>query len=260
MKPVMHRILTLLMMLWAAPGLAQVPDNLAQAGLVPGWRSGDVHMAGLQLQMAPGWHTYWRAPGDAGIPPGFNWSGSQNLAAVEVRFPVPEVHEANGTRSIVYHDQVIFPLVITPSDPTRPVRLRGEIDIGVCEDICVPLRLELRGTLPVGGRKDQRLARALQDRPAEGGPMGCDIAPISDGLRVVTHADVAPLKGRETVVIEAGGGDIWVSPAEVTRNGRALSAEVEMVAPSGKPFALARGDLRMTVLAGGHAVELRGCR
>lgn len=260
MKSAMRRILTVMMLALAAPAAAQVPDDLAQGAIVTGWRADGVHLAGLRLDLAPGWHTYWRAPGDVGIPPSFNWSGSQNLAAVEVRFPVPQVYEANGTRSIVYYDQVTFPLVITPRDPSQPVVIRGEIEIGVCEDICVPVQLDVRGALPAGGRKDPALAAALADRPESGGAMGCEITPISDGLQVVAQADLAPARGPETVVVEAGNGEIWVSPAEVTRKGRALSAAVEMVAPSGKPFALARNDLRMTVFAAGGAVEMRGCR
>ncbi|MCV6594013.1 MAG: protein-disulfide reductase DsbD family protein [Silicimonas sp.] len=255
----MRAILFLVFCILSAPVFAQAPSDLARAGLVPGWRDDATHVAGLTLQVAPGWHTYWRAPGDAGIPPSFNWSGSRNLAHVEVRYPVPEVYHANGTRSIVYHDQVTFPLIVTPRDPSKPVRLRGEIDIGVCEEICVPVRLEVRGNLPAPGRRDAALAAALKDRPRAAGAMTCDIAPIADGLRVTLRSDLAPLAGDEVAVVEAGSGEIWVSPADLTRKGRALTAVVEMVAPSGKPFALARSDLRMTLFAAGRAVELRGC-
>ena len=80
----------------AAPVSAQMPDTLAEAEIAPGWREGNTHVAGLTIRLAPGWKTYWRAPGDAGIPPGFNWSGSSNVAGVRVQFPVPSVFTQSG--------------------------------------------------------------------------------------------------------------------------------------------------------------------
>ena len=87
---------------------------MPEPDVVTGWRDGATHVAGLTIRMAPGWHTYWRAPGDAGIPPDFNWSGSANVRDVRVHFPVPEVFEDNGLRSIGYMDQVTFPLLVRP--------------------------------------------------------------------------------------------------------------------------------------------------
>ena len=84
-------VIVALCCLFAGPALSQMPDNLARAEISPGWREGYSHVAGLTIRLAPGWKTYWRAPGDAGIPPSFNWSGSKNVADVRVQFPVPEV-------------------------------------------------------------------------------------------------------------------------------------------------------------------------
>ena len=65
------------------PAQAQVPDSVAEIGIVPGWRDSDGrHVAGLSIRLAPGWKTYWRSPGEGGIPPVFNWSGSSNISGV----------------------------------------------------------------------------------------------------------------------------------------------------------------------------------
>ena len=69
---------------------AQMPENVAESRILTGWRDANgTHYAALEIMLAPGWKTYWRTPGDAGIPPQFNWSGSENLSAVGVSYPVP---------------------------------------------------------------------------------------------------------------------------------------------------------------------------
>jgi DsbC/DsbD-like thiol-disulfide interchange protein len=78
------------------------------------------HMAAVELQLAPGWKTYWRSPGDAGIPPSFDWSGSENVKSVRLHWPAPEVFEANGMQTIGYHERLVLPVEITPR--TRRVR------------------------------------------------------------------------------------------------------------------------------------------
>ncbi len=244
----------------AAPGLAQVPDELAHADLNAGWRDGHTHMAGLTIRLAPGWKTYWRVPGEAGIPPAFNWSGSSNVAAVNVHFPVPEVFEQSGMRSIGYVGQATFPLKVRTRDAAAPARLRGEVDIGVCAEVCVPVTLQVRADLPVRGSFDHALAASLEDGPESGGRMGCDFLPATDGLRLVATTTLPDPGGEEIAVIETGDPQVWVSSPVLRREGARLQAEVEIVPPSGRPFALERTDVRMTVLSAGRAIEMAGCR
>ena len=247
------------LMCLGTPALSQIPNDLARAEMAPGWRDGTTHVAGLTIRMAPGWKTYWRAPGEAGIPPGFNWSGSSNVAGVDVRFPVPEVYEAHGMRSIGYSDQVTLPLVIRARDPSKPITLRGEIRIGVCEEICVPVSLEVETQLPASGARDGRLVALLNDQPDKGGALTCQITPIADGLRLSAAVSLPDMPGEEIAVIETGDPEVWVSSPKLTRKNDQLHADVELVAPTAKPFALARADVRMTVIAGGRAVEMLGC-
>lgn len=237
----------------------QVPSDVARADLDAGWRQDGVHVAGLNIRLAPGWKTYWRAPGDAGIPPQFNWSGSTNVASVKVQYPVPEVMDQNGIRSIGYHDGVMFPLWIETHDPNAPIQLRGEIEIGVCEEICIPMTLHVSGNLKNAGRRGGALAVSIGDRPRIAEGMTCVIRPIEDGLRLTARVALPPTQGDQVAVIETGNPEVWVSAPTVSRDGDILVADVEMVPPSAQPFALARSDVRMTVLSGGQAVEMLGC-
>src|SRR6056297_1113481 len=94
-----------LALLAAAPASAHaeaaMPADVVRAEVLPGWTTGaGTRMAALRLTLAPGWKTYWRAPGDAGIPPAFDWSGSRNLKGVAFHWPAPDVFQSYGIRTI----------------------------------------------------------------------------------------------------------------------------------------------------------------
>lgn len=250
----------------AMPAQATTQDDVLAAELLSGWqtRSG-THMAALRMRLAPEWKTYWRSPGDTGIPPLFDWSRSENLQGARIHWPVPDVFHLNGMQTIGYRERVVIPVEVTPIDPSRPVVLRARIDLGVCRDICMPAVVELEALLDVPGAPDPEINAALADRPAtapEAGLSGiaCSVEPIEDGLKVTAVMDLpAPRSRDETVVFEPGRPDIWVAEAQSRRQGDRLVAVTEMVGPSGAPFALDRSAMTLTVLAGGEAVEIRGC-
>ncbi|AGI65949.1 hypothetical protein OAN307_c01820 [Octadecabacter antarcticus 307] len=261
-----YKIFTSILALCVAPpALAGPADGIVELEVLIGWRTDNgTHMAGLQLRLAPGWKTYWRTPGDGGIPPRFGWLGSQNLAAAAFHWPVPEVFDQNGMRSIGYTNVVVIPVEMTLNDPNTPAQMRGQIQIGVCEEICVPVLLDFDAVLPVGGARDPSIVAALLGRPMTEGEAGvgavtCAIDPMIDGLRLTTRVEMAPTGGDEAVVIEAGDQQVWVSQPETWREGSVLFARSDMMHVSGGGFALNRSDVRITVLAGGKAVDIRGC-
>ena len=242
-----------------SPAFGQSFGMPAQGEILAGWRDKNgQHTAGLSINLEAGWKTYWRAPGDGGIPPRFNWSGSSNLASVQVHFPTPVVMDQNGIRSIGYTRDVVFPLIVTAQDKTKPVQLSGEIELGVCEEICVPITLNVVGTLPAVGAHDPMIAREMKSQPERRGAMTCEIEPIADGLRLRTITNASGLPN-QAAVIEGGGRGVWVSQPVLRREGNHLIAEVEMVPPNAKPFALARSNVRLTMLGNGRAVEFLGC-
>ena len=104
-------------------------------------------LAGVEIQLAPGAITYWRNPGDAGLPPTFSFEGSSNLAHAEVRFPPPiRIREGDG-EAFGYDRSVILPIEAQASDPAKPVELALKLDYAVCEKICVPAQARLNLTL-----------------------------------------------------------------------------------------------------------------
>jgi DsbC/DsbD-like thiol-disulfide interchange protein len=100
--------------------------------------------AGVEIAMPPGWKTYWRTPGEAGgVPPEFDWSGSENLAAATARYPAPQRLADKSGVVVGYADRVVFPIEIAAADPTKPVLLRVKASYGVCKDLCVPAEAEM---------------------------------------------------------------------------------------------------------------------
>jgi len=109
-------------------------------------------LVGFEIRLAPGAITYWRDPGDAGLPPTFDFSGSENVAGVEPMFPAPKrIKEADGGEAFGYEGGVIFPLRVKPRDPAKPVTLVLNADFAVCEKVCLPARARLTLTLPAAG-------------------------------------------------------------------------------------------------------------
>ena len=246
--------------------IAQVPANIAVAEVLEGWRDADGrHYAALSIRLAPGWKTYWRTPGTAGIPPVFDWAASENVEDVTVAFPVPKVFEQNCLTSIGYADQVVFPLTVRPSNSDEDIALRGQLLIGVCQDICVPMELELTATLQVNAsRRSATITQAMKDRPMTAGEagvrgVGCEIVPISDGLRMTARVSLPRMGRTEVAVVELADRSIWVSEPLVRRDGTTLIAEADMVPPNAQPFLLSRADVRITVFGGGRAVDIQGC-
>lgn len=241
-----------------------VPDDLARLEVLPGWEMDNGNrMVGFRITLAPGWKTYWRAPGDAGIPPLFVWNGSQNVDGLRFHWPVPEVFDQSGMRSIGYYDSVTIPVEIL-SDRDEPLHLSGSVDIGVCENVCVPVALDFDLAVPEGGLRDPQIVAALIDRPmtaAEAGVRGttCRIEPSDGGMTISAVIDMPQVGRDEAVVIEPGNADIWVSQPETRRVGGQLMAEAQMVPLAGDAIGIDRSAVRITVLAGGDAVDIRGC-
>lgn len=241
-------------------------EDVLQAEILPGWRTAEGrHMAALHLRLAEGWKTYWRAPGDGGIAPRFDWSGSRNLAGMRLHWPRPGVFETAGLRTIGFARELVLPMEFELADGAAPARLAGTVELGVCETICVPVTLALAADLTRGAApgSDARIAAALADRPKAAGAAGlraasCAVAAIPDGLRLTARLDLPSLGGDEVAVVELSDETVWISEAETWRDGGMLHAVADLV-PMAAGFALDRGDLRITVLGASQAVELRGC-
>jgi DsbC/DsbD-like thiol-disulfide interchange protein len=117
--------------------------------------------AGVEIKLDPGWKTYWRDPGDSGVPPTLDFSGSENVKSVTVAWPAPErFPDGAGGNSIGYVDHLILPLRIVPADATKETSLHLKLDYAVCGNLCVPIEAKLALALNGDGAEEPALEKA----------------------------------------------------------------------------------------------------
>ena len=258
---------TAVVLAMAGPDIAAAgPGAHANVDILPGWRQDNgAHMAAVRITLDEGWKTYWRTPGEAGIPPTIDWSGSVNLRAVGYHWPVPEIIVSNGVTTLGYARELVLPMEVDASNPGADIVIEGTLAFGICEDVCMPLQAEVSAVLPAGAAmEDPRILGALAARPdtAEEAAVAsseCAIEAISDGMRVTARIELPELGPGEYLVVEPEDRSIWVSQAILTRAGNVLTAEADLVPPDAKPFELDPETLRFTVLAQGRGVDIEGC-
>jgi DsbC/DsbD-like thiol-disulfide interchange protein len=242
------------------------PDTHSAVRLIAGGLSApDPGMrAGVEIKLDPGWKTYWRYPGDSGVPPRFDFAQSVNVRSVTLLWPVPHHFVDEGGNSIGYKNDVIFPLQVVPQDPAKPVTLRLKIDYAICEKLCVPavgnpeLLLSAKSSLA-------SVVRAAEERVPKRSQLG-DGAAIA--IRAIHHERLA---GRERVLVDVAAAA--ADPVELFAEGPTPDwalplPELESSAPAGlrrfafdldglPPGAKADGAmLTLTLVAGENAVEV----
>jgi suppressor for copper-sensitivity B len=136
----------------AAAG-AWVGDNRVAVRLITATdhlAAGTTLEAGLEFRFANGWHGYWRTPGDAGIAPMVNWSGSENIQRDEIAWPAPSRLVIEDLQNSVYADHVVLPVTLFLKQAGAPVRIKASLAYAACSDICVPYQAELALVLAPG--------------------------------------------------------------------------------------------------------------
>src|ERR1700682_4468077 len=173
-------------------------DGHSAVRLLAGSRSGAVLLGGLAGQLQPGWKTYWRTPGDSGVPPRFDFSKSENIEAVTVLWPAPtKFDDGAGGHSLGYQNQVVMPLRIVAKNADKPVMLRAEINYAVCEKLCIPVEANAELAIAsVASTEDSALFAALDavPKPANvGDPNPLTIRDVKrDGKSMVLVDVVSP--------------------------------------------------------------------
>ena len=251
----------------AAPLHAQGSgDGPVRAEILPGWTLKDGRrMAGLRLTLEPGWKTYWRVPGDAGIPPQFSWKGARNVRSVAINWPTPKVYYDYGMRSLGYDGTVILPLVIDAKDQGGDIRLKGKMRMGLCADVCVPYELGIDSELaPPADRPTPAIAAALTEMPytaqeAKVSAATCRITPNAGGMSIEARVTLPSTGSKEVSVIEPGLDHIWTSEPRTTRSGNTITAVADMVHIEEKPFSVDRSRVRITIIGSNYAVDIQGC-
>jgi len=144
-----------------------IKDTYSSVRLIAGSRSGNVLLGGIGFQLQPGWKTYWRTPGDSGVPPRIDFTKSDNVESVKILWPLPtKFPDGAGGVSFGYHNQVLLPLRIIAKSPDKPVTLRASINYAVCEKLCIPVEAQPElAFVSVASTEDSAIAAALETVP-----------------------------------------------------------------------------------------------
>jgi DsbC/DsbD-like thiol-disulfide interchange protein len=219
--------------------------------------------AGVEVRLAPGWKTYWRYPGDSGIPPHFDFAKSDNVKSVQVAWPAPErFADADGV-IIGYRTNVLFPVAVVPEDAAKPVTLRLSLDYAICEKVCIPVHAKAEMKIKSGGAAESALTAAEKTVPRMV-PFGADAAFSVKAFRRDDAAkparvlvDIAAPAGSPLAVFAEGPTADWALPVPDKVDGAPAGMQRFAFALDGlPPGATDRGaTIKLTAVAGKDAIE-----
>jgi DsbC/DsbD-like thiol-disulfide interchange protein len=146
---------------FASPWSGNQGDK-AQMRLIAASREHGIYRVAAEIKLSPAAITYWRAPGDAGVPPQFSVKDSENVANAEILFPAPRRIDEQGIEAFGYRGGVVFPIHVAARDAAEPVRLRLTVAYAVCDNICLPVKSSAELILPksVDSPEDAAIAAA----------------------------------------------------------------------------------------------------
>jgi DsbC/DsbD-like thiol-disulfide interchange protein len=237
-------------------------DAHSAVRLLAGSRSGAVLLGGISIQLQPGWHTYWRTPGDSGVPPHFDFSKSDNVEAVTVMWPAPiKFDDGAGGTALGYKQQVTLPLRIVPKSADKPVTLRADINYAVCDKLCIPVEASAElAFASVASTEDSNLSEALNTvpKPANvGDPNPLTIRDVKREGKANVLVDVSAPDGKEVSLFVEGPTPDWALPVpkllEHSPPGvKRFAFELDGLPPGASPDGAA---LKLTLVGGDRAYE-----
>ena len=246
----------------ASDASAWINDGHSAVRLLAGSRSGQVLLGGIAFALQPGWKTYWRTPGDSGVPPRIDFSKSDNIETVTILWPAPmSFDDGAGGISLGYKTQVVLPLRIVSKAADKPVTLRAAINYAVCEKLCVPVEAQAELAFNgVASTQDAALFAALDmvPKPAIIGdptPLTLRDAKRDGASRVIV--DVAVPDGVVPHLFVEGPTPDWALPVPKLREDappglRRFAFDLDGLPSGAKPD---RAALRFTLVGGERAYE-----
>ncbi|MSO81017.1 MAG: copper resistance protein [Alphaproteobacteria bacterium] len=219
----------------------------------------------IEIEMALGWKTYWRAPGEAGLPPHLDWSQSANLAGATLLWPAPHRFDYFGIGTVGYADHAVLPVDVVPQAIGAGVDLALRAEVLVCDDVCIPHIFTLALALPAGtadpSAEARLVAQARARVPGDGARAGLALvgaAMAGSVLEVAVRAD-EPFEAPD-LLVEGPDQVVFGKPAVILAEGGRLALLRAPASDALDPKRLpALGDaaLTLTIIDGERAMEAR---
>ncbi len=245
----------------AMPALASSTDWFeTQGGRVRLVTSGKPDAAGrlqgiLDIDLDPGWKTYWRDPGDAGVPPQLDISASTNISSAVFDFPAPQHHDDGYSKWAGYDQSVALPVTFQLKAANKPAMIDAHVFLGICETICIPVSTKLSldpASDPDNADDAALVSAALEALPAAEQPdFGVKIVGKDEKTLLVE----AVFPGNPTSAdffIAGDSGYSFAAPKRVEKGGKTLFSVEILNRPAQVP---AEGGLHYTLVSDAGSVS-----
>lgn len=210
----------------------------------------------LDIALDPGWKTYWRDPGDSGVPPSLNISeSSNNIASAELAFPAPQRHDDGYSKWAGYDHSVSLPVTFTLTSPGQAAMIDADIFLGICETVCIPVQAQLLldpASDPDNAADAATVSQAVKDLPGSARPdFGATIVSKDDD-RLVIEAKLPEGAASADFFIAGAEGYTFGTPERIDSDGKILFSIEILNRPKNTP---AQGGLHYTLVTSGGSVS-----
>ena len=217
----------------------------------------------VEIALQPGYKTYWRTPGDSGVPPTFDWSKSENLGSVTVKWPAPKWFFDGSGYAIGYGGRTRFPVSVVAQDKSKPLIVKLNLDYAVCKEICIPAKAEASLRLPAA---TEAVSLPLAEPFTGNIPRRVGLGETIDGIAIAAvegPVDALVVRARvpqdaaadSRLFVEGPEGWLFGKPERVQLEGGELRFSVPL---SDKPkhISATRIPLLMTFAVAGRSIEV----
>lgn len=233
--------------------------GLKQVKIIPGWRlENGNHMMAVDITLEKNWKTYWRVAGSGGVPPRFDWQGSDNILAARLHWPSPNLFMEDDVKTVGYKDRLILPVEITPKTKNTAINVQLKLDIGICNELCMPIQVNLSAKLSkrLSFGKAQ-IKAALDDKVKYSNQkFHCEFEPFEHGMLIHTQLPYAGNADAATVFIEYPS-DEWINQGRSKRVAQTLHTTAQYYKDTSA--VLDRRSFTATVISTKGAIQYNGC-
>jgi len=241
-------------------------NGLVSAKITDGWIEKDQKLIfGLKIDLNKNWKTYWRLPGNAGLEPLFTFDKSENVFAAKIMWPSPIIFGEDNLWSIGYKDSVLLPLEVTPIDTSKPIKLEIQADIGLCEDVCIPVTLNVSYfATPGQNQENYEILGAILSEPIKSDDIGFQSPQciIKNGELIMEFNEKNVKTGIENIelfVIEVGSSVFYVNSKKAYVFDDRITVSTKNSVETELPGVISRERIKTTIIGSNQSLEFVGC-
>ena len=241
-------------------------NGLVSAKITDGWIEKDQKLIfGLKIDLNKNWKTYWRLPGNAGLKPLFTFDKSENVFAAKIMWPSPIIFGEDNLWSIGYKDSVLLPLEVTPIDTSKPIKLEIQADIGLCEDVCIPVTLNVSYfATPGQNQENYEILGAILSEPIKSDDIGFQSPQciIKNGELIMEFNEKNVKTGIENIelfVIEVGSSVFYVNSQKAYVFDDRITVSTKNSVETELPGVISRERIKTTNIGSNQSLEFVGC-